>query len=164
MPRTRRVNVVDNSALARLIGARVREVRLARGLSQRKLAEPRYTGAYVSALELGHAKPSMAALSWISDRLQVPMHSLLATDQPATELENLASIMDAVVTSDEVRVRLDDGRRISVPVTWMPALSVATIGQLRNWRVESGGQLLRWPELGATLPLRTIVLGRARDA
>ncbi|MBA2570948.1 MAG: helix-turn-helix domain-containing protein [Chloroflexi bacterium] len=69
---TRRRIVVDDSALAARIGMRLREARTRAGLTQQKLAEGRYTKAYVSALEKGHAKPSMAALTFFSDRLGLP--------------------------------------------------------------------------------------------
>ena len=73
----RRRIVADDSALARRIGERLRSARLAAGLTQQQLADGRYTKAYVSALEKGHAKPSMAALSFLSERLGVtPAHFL----------------------------------------------------------------------------------------
>lgn len=69
---TRRRIIVDDSALAASIGGRLRAARLQAGLTQQKLAEGRYTKAYVSALEKGHAKPSMAALNFFSQRLGLP--------------------------------------------------------------------------------------------
>jgi len=47
-------------------------------LTQAQLAEGRYTKAYVSALENGLVKPSMAALTFFSERLQVPIEHLLS--------------------------------------------------------------------------------------
>ena len=41
-------------------------------MTQQNLAEGRYTKAYISALEKGHAKPSVAALNFIADRLNLP--------------------------------------------------------------------------------------------
>ncbi len=64
--------MVDQSLLARQIGARLREARLSAGLTQQQLAQGRYTKAYVSALENGHSRPSMAALSFFAERLAVP--------------------------------------------------------------------------------------------
>ncbi len=69
---TRHRIVVDDSALAARIGGRLLEARKRAGLTQQKLAEGRYTKAYVSALEKGHAKPSMAALNFFSQRLGLP--------------------------------------------------------------------------------------------
>jgi len=69
--------VVDDSALAHRIGTRLREARRAAGLTQQRLAEGRYTKAYVSALENGLSKPSMAALSFFAERLGVPIAHLV---------------------------------------------------------------------------------------
>lgn len=76
----RRVTVVDNRPLALRIGARLRAARIRIGLTQAQLAGDRYTSAYISALELGHAKPSMAALQFISERLSVSVPSILDSD------------------------------------------------------------------------------------
>ena len=79
----RRRVVVDDSALARRIGQRLRDARLAAGLTQQALAGDRYTKAYVSALETGHAKPSMAALNFLAGRLGFPASRFLA-DEPGS--------------------------------------------------------------------------------
>jgi transcriptional regulator with XRE-family HTH domain len=76
----RRITVVDNRPLALRIGARLRAARIRVGLTQAQLAGDRYTSAYISALELGHAKPSMAALQFISERLSVSVSSILDSD------------------------------------------------------------------------------------
>lgn len=76
--RTKRtVIVVDNTPLARQIGARLRLARQRAGLTQAQLAEGRYTPAYISALERGLAKPSMAALTFIAERLGAKAHDFL---------------------------------------------------------------------------------------
>jgi tetratricopeptide (TPR) repeat protein len=74
--RRRRV-VVDDSTLAAQIGQRIKAARVQAGLTQQQLAGERYTKAYISALENAHAKPSMAALNFLSDRLGLaPAHFL----------------------------------------------------------------------------------------
>ena len=60
---TRRRATVDDTPLARSIGARIRQARLRAGLTQQQLAGERYTKSYVSALENGSSKPSMAGLT-----------------------------------------------------------------------------------------------------
>jgi len=75
---TRRRVTVDDTSLARSIGARIRQARLRAGLTQQQLAGDRYTKAYVSALENGASKPSMAALSYLATRLDIPATVLLA--------------------------------------------------------------------------------------
>jgi tetratricopeptide (TPR) repeat protein len=69
--RRRRV-VVDDRPLAAAIGTRIRTARRRAGLTQQALAGNRYTKAYISALETGVAKPSMAALNYLAERLGMP--------------------------------------------------------------------------------------------
>ncbi len=52
-------------------------------MTQQQLAEGRYTKAYISALEKGHAKPSMAALNFISERLGLPPSRFLVDSATA---------------------------------------------------------------------------------
>lgn len=79
--RTRHVVVVDESALAERIGARLRVARLRLAMSQRDVAGDRFTPQYVSGLERGAVKPSMAALNYLAERLRIPIRDLL--DAPA---------------------------------------------------------------------------------
>ena len=84
----RRSHAEADRPLARRIGARLRQARTQAGLTQLQLAEGRYTKAYVSALENGLVKPSMAALHFFADRLQVPVERLLTDREHAwTRLE-----------------------------------------------------------------------------
>ena len=53
------------------LGDRLRELRLAQGLSQRGLAEPSYTRSYLSMIEAGKATPSGKALRHFADRLSL---------------------------------------------------------------------------------------------
>jgi transcriptional regulator with XRE-family HTH domain len=81
--RTRNVIVVDNSHVARRVGDRIRQARTRLGLTQAQLAQGRYTPAYISALERGLAKPSMASLTFLSERLGVSIPDLVAEERPA---------------------------------------------------------------------------------
>ena len=88
MPRVTRSHAVADRPLARRIGGVIRAERLRAHLTQSQLAEGRYTKAYISALENGLAKPSLAALNFLADRLQVPVTKLMAAGEPAwTRLE-----------------------------------------------------------------------------
>lgn len=66
--------------LAARFGARLRAARQRAGLTQAALADGRYTKAYVSALEHGHIRPSMAALAFLAGRLGVSPTTLLGGD------------------------------------------------------------------------------------
>ncbi len=91
---------VDDSPLARKIGERLRKARLAAGLTQTQLAEPRYTKAYVSALENGLSRPSMAALNHFAGRLGIPASQLI-NDEPAAWARLEADLLLACSRWDE---------------------------------------------------------------
>ncbi|MFF2324840.1 MULTISPECIES: helix-turn-helix domain-containing protein [unclassified Streptomyces] len=80
------------------IGRRVKRLRKERRLTQRQLAEPVYTAAYVSTLEAGKVRPSEAALRHIAERLGVADEEL-ATGKPTHIVAAL-------------RMRLADAQRI----------------------------------------------------
>ncbi|MEV7612569.1 helix-turn-helix transcriptional regulator [Streptomyces sp. NPDC089799] len=79
------------------IGRRVQRLRTEAGLTQRRLAEPSYTAAYISTLESGRVRPSETALRFLADRLGTTYEEL-ATGRPA----HLAT---------ELRLALTDAQR-----------------------------------------------------
>jgi tetratricopeptide (TPR) repeat protein len=157
MPRTKTAArpTEHDAALARQIGERIREARRRAGLTQQQLAGDRYTKAYVSALETGIARPSMVALSYLSERLGLPPSHFLDEQTPAwTRLEvdmQLASgewqaaadgyeALLADATDDQVRaevlrgqaealVRLDRGRE-AVAAAAEAARIFASLGRI----------------------------------
>ncbi|GLX49969.1 transcriptional regulator [Streptomyces hygroscopicus subsp. hygroscopicus] len=80
------------------VGRRVQQLRAQRGLTQRQLAEPAYTPAYVSTLEAGRVRASDEALRHIARRLGVSFEEL-ALGRPA----HLAT---------ELRLRLTEAQRM----------------------------------------------------
>jgi len=74
MPRGQAAYTRDD---AKSIAGRIRDLRLARGWSQRELAQPRYTPAYISALEGGKTRASIEALTHIAERLGTSPAELL---------------------------------------------------------------------------------------
>ncbi|MFB7449859.1 tetratricopeptide repeat protein [Streptomyces sp. NPDC056194] len=81
-----------------VIGQRVQRLRAERGLTQRQLAEPAYTAAYISTLESGRVRPSETALRFLAERLDTTYEEL-TTGRPA----RLAT---------ELRLALTDARRL----------------------------------------------------
>ncbi len=59
------------------VARRLRELRTRAGLTQAQVAAGRYTSAYISALENGLVRPSMAALTHIAARLDVGIDELV---------------------------------------------------------------------------------------
>jgi tetratricopeptide (TPR) repeat protein len=68
------------------IGARIRRLRLERGLSQRELSGPGVSYAYVSRIEAGQRDPSLKALRVLARRLGVSLEHL-ETGVPVTEAQ-----------------------------------------------------------------------------
>jgi transcriptional regulator with XRE-family HTH domain len=80
----RRSRAAVDKPVAAEVGARLRAARLRVGLTQTQLAGDRYTKAYISALEHGHTKPSVAALTYLAERLGMQAAQFLGTDHGAT--------------------------------------------------------------------------------
>ncbi|MBQ2546020.1 MAG: helix-turn-helix domain-containing protein [Clostridia bacterium] len=57
----------------REFGARVRELRLKRGLTQKELAGDHITRNMLSLIESGNASPSVQTLLWLAERLDAPV-------------------------------------------------------------------------------------------
>ncbi|WTC17628.1 helix-turn-helix transcriptional regulator [Streptomyces cellulosae] len=70
------------------IGRRVQQLRVGRGLTQKQLAEPVYTPAYISTLEAGRVRPSDEALRHLAERLGVEFDEL-ATGRSARRVTEL---------------------------------------------------------------------------
>ena len=92
------------------VGVRIRTARLAAGLTQARLAEGRYTKAYISALENGLSKPSLAALTFIAGRLSLPVTHFLQSAAPAwsrIEADLLLASGDWLKAADAFRALLE---------------------------------------------------------
>lgn len=85
------------------LGKRLRRLRTERGLTQKELADPVYTHAYVSTIEAGRRQPSPAALEHFAAKLGVPASELL-TGTPA----DLPAQLD--MRLQEARVAISSGR------------------------------------------------------
>src|SRR5439155_912546 len=67
---------VDAAPAQESVGARIRRLRLERGLTQRELSEPGASYAYLSRIEAGHRAPSVKALRILARKLRVPVEYL----------------------------------------------------------------------------------------
>ncbi|OEJ34907.1 helix-turn-helix domain-containing protein [Streptomyces subrutilus] len=124
------------------IGSRVQRMRTELGLTQRQLAEPNYTPAYISTLESGRVRPSETALRFLAGRLGTSYEEL-ATGRPAhlaTELRlALAEAQQTLATGEagdaaaRYRRLLDEARRLALA----PEQAEAFIG-LGECALESG--------------------------
>lgn len=156
------------------IGRRVQRRRAQLGLTQRQLAEPSYTPAYISTLEAGKVRPSETALRFLAERLGTSFEEL-STGRPAhlaTELRlaltdaqrelTTGSAEDAAVS---YRRLLTDAEHLELTVEQAEALlglgeCALETGQLDNARrhFEAAERLLG----GEPLPRRArAIRGRA---
>lgn len=69
--------VPEMTALARSIGHKIRQSRLARNMTQADLADGHFSKSYISQLERGTVNPSLRALRLLADRLDVSVAWLL---------------------------------------------------------------------------------------
>lgn len=63
------------------LGDRIRQARTEAGLSQAQLGAPHFTRAYVSAIELGKARPAMKSLEFLADKLGKPVGFFVADEE-----------------------------------------------------------------------------------
>ncbi len=106
------------------LGTRVREVRLARGMTQERLAEAAdVSGAYVAQIEGGKAVPSIAALARIASALAVPISSLVAALDAAQESEEAdlrAQVVALLAACDAAQLRLALRMVAAIRAEWPP--------------------------------------------
>ena len=103
------------SAMVADVGARIRSLRTAKGLTQAQLADPLYTKAYISMLESGRTRASMKALEHIAAGLGVKPSDLLGGSAGATapqyQLIEARSLIEQGKAADAVQIleQLEDG-------------------------------------------------------
>src|SRR5215475_3632372 len=108
------------------IGQRLRRLRLERKLSQRELAGPGVSYAYISRIEAGARRPSVKALRMLAKKLGVS----------ADYLETGSEIRD----TDERELRIADAE-LELRLADNPAEAEKKLEQLRNDAVAAGDAL-----------------------
>ncbi|MEV4134467.1 helix-turn-helix transcriptional regulator [Dactylosporangium sp. NPDC049742] len=78
------------------VGERIQALRTGKGLTQRDLAEPNYTAAYVSSVENGHRVPSSDALAHFAARLRVDVTQLTTGRHPGDALSIEIDLLEEV--------------------------------------------------------------------
>jgi tetratricopeptide (TPR) repeat protein len=143
------------------LGQRVRQARVARGLTQSELADSRFSKQYVSQIERDQLRPTEATLKWIADRLEVDPQ-FLATGVDGRELERVESIIargEAALEAHDYAeaITLLAGVTESVPMEAAPDL------ELRGLLAESWARMYIG-EMRAALPLLTRARELAEDS
>ena len=68
--------------------------------------------------------------------------------------------IDVLVTDDTLRVDLEDGRTICVPIGWYPRLAHGTPAERANVEISGAGYGLHWPDLDEDIGIEGLLLGK----
>ena len=82
------------------LGERVRQLRIARGLTQTELAGERFSKEYVSQIERGKTRPTADTVEWLADRLGVDA-TFLEIGVSSSERERVESVIARAETAIE---------------------------------------------------------------
>ena len=58
---------------------------------------------------------------------------------------------DLAVSDDVLRLWLEDGRTLTVPLHWFPRLCDGTAAERNDWERSDSGSLIRWPSLDVSI-------------
>jgi hypothetical protein len=70
-----------------------------------------------------------------------------------------AKVKHVTVGRETLRVELQDGRVISVPLAWYPTLVHAAIAEVRRWKPCGAGTGIFWPALDYHLSIEGLLRG-----
>lgn len=138
------------------LGQRLRQARVARGLTQSELADSRFSKQYVSQLERDRLRPSDETLKWLALRLEIDA-SYLATGVDGRQRKRLESAIaraEAAVESHDYAAAIG----LLAEVKGSVAPEAAADLELRMLLAESWARMYIG-EMREALPL----LGRARE-
>jgi hypothetical protein len=74
--------------------------------------------------------------------------------------EDTAKVVDISVSDTTLKVGLDDGREMSVPLEWFPRLRDASAAQRANWRLIGTGEGMHWPDVDEDISVAGLLRGR----
>jgi hypothetical protein len=63
-------------------------------------------------------------------------------------------------TADSMIVHLDDGRTLSIPLTWYPRLLHGTVKERETFELIRDGEGIHWPELDEDISVEGLLAGR----
>jgi tetratricopeptide (TPR) repeat protein len=92
------------------LGDRVRQLRVAQGMTQTDLAGERFSKEYLSQIERGKTRPTEETLAWLASQLGVD-RSFLETGVSSTERERAESAIaraEAALESSDYQIALDE--------------------------------------------------------
>lgn len=69
----------------------------------------------------------------------------------------LVKATDLEFTQDSLKVFLEDGREIAVPIEWFPKLRDASSEEKKNWRFIGNGVGIHWESLGEDISVQGLL-------
>ncbi len=69
-------------------------------------------------------------------------------------------IMAVRVSEDTLSVDLEDGRTISVPLSWYPRLVYATEAERQHFEIAGAGYGIHWPDIDEDIGVEGLLLGK----
>jgi tetratricopeptide (TPR) repeat protein len=121
------------------MGERVRQLRIARGLTQTELAGERFSKEYVSQIERGKTRPTGETVEWLASRLGVDP-TFLETGVSSDERERVESVIaraEAALESNQYEDVLAELDKLGVAVTTVAVSSL----ELRSLLAESWARM-----------------------
>jgi tetratricopeptide (TPR) repeat protein len=148
-------------AVRTTLGDRVRQLRIAKGLTQTELAGERFSKEYVSQIERGKTRPTGETIEWLAARLGVDQ-SFLETGVSSSERERVESVIaraEAALESNSHQEAVDELAQlggalesVAVPALQLRALLADSwgrmnLGEVRDAiaRLEAARQLAEAP-------------------
>ncbi|MEX2444784.1 MAG: DUF2442 domain-containing protein [Alkalispirochaeta sp.] len=71
----------------------------------------------------------------------------------------VADAVEVHVTDDRLVVELEDGRSISLPLSWYPRLLHGTSDERNNYQFIGAGSGIHWPDLDEDLRVEDLLAG-----
>src|SRR5215471_21233828 len=121
------------------LGERLRQLRVAAGLTQSELAGDRFSKEYVSQIERGKTRPTAETIGWLADRLGIDAGFLASGVAPAerAQLEGALTRAEALYEANEDEEAVDAfeplvaaARATGVPELQVRALSGAGFAKM----------------------------------
>ena len=77
-----------------------------------------------------------------------------------TANNEIAFAKQVIVTGDTLSVDLDDGRTISLPLSWYPRLLNGSKKERKNYRLIGRGEGIHWPDLDEDISIAGLLEGK----
>jgi tetratricopeptide (TPR) repeat protein len=124
------------------LGERLRQLRVAGGMTQAELAGDRFSKEYVSQIERGKTKPTAETIRWLADRLGIDA-GYLANGVDADErgrVEAALARSDALLEARRNEEALEELERVRAAVlaTGLPELETRLLSSEATVRIRSG--------------------------